>query len=101
MKRQLELLPLKGKGGPGRGQGSKGKWNHMPTVVIRVPIKFEAQLLTIARQMDQGLYIKNDVPTAIALLEQLQDWKTYPRNKGGAIAKVAKQALDLLKASSL
>lgn len=39
--------------GAGNGQGRKPKWNHSPTVPIRVPAQFAERLLEIARQWDE------------------------------------------------
>lgn len=100
MTQQIELLPLTGKGGAGRGQGSKGRWNHMPTVAIRVPIKFAAHLLVVARRMDVGSYKPEKIDKAIALLAELGDSTRYPRNRGGAIAQKGTSALELLRGVS-
>jgi hypothetical protein len=40
--------------GAGNGQGRKAKWKHTPTTAIRVPAKFAARLVALAREWDSA-----------------------------------------------
>lgn len=42
------------RGGSRSGAGRKSTWNYAETVVIRVPVRFQHQLLEIAHCLDQG-----------------------------------------------
>lgn len=47
------------RGGYREGSGRKSSWNYSDTQLIRVPKIFAAQLLQIARRLDQGEQLEN------------------------------------------
>lgn len=51
----------------------EGKWKHGQTRTIRVPITLADQVLTIARQLDDGSLVNTGgLPDAATLLNQLK-----------------------------
>lgn len=77
----------------------KRKWNHTPTVAVRIPEQFSDQIIDIARQLDVGENIAvqrntDDIKKAIRILSEAQNLKP---NAGGAIKKEIRKALQILK----
>lgn len=51
----------------------EGKWKHGQTRTIRVPIALADRVLTIARQLDNGISLDtSDLPDAATLLNRLK-----------------------------
>lgn len=77
----------------------KPKWNHTPTIAVRVPEQFSDQIIDVARQLDIGKDIAvqrndSDIKKAIRILSEARNLKP---NAGGAIKKEIVKALEILK----
>lgn len=75
-------------------------WKHSQTKPIRLPEALIPQILEFAHQLDKGdceLQQEGNLKEVISILEDCLDSKQYPANKGGAIKKRIKEALDLLQ----
>ncbi|MEB3886153.1 hypothetical protein [Lyngbya sp. CCY1209] len=87
------------------------KWDHTPTVPIRVPAEFAPALLAIARQMDRGEAIEaapnsngngrpQSDPTPDPIFQQvidaLQSAFEVKAGNGGAIKDEIEKALNLM-----
>jgi hypothetical protein len=73
---------------------TQSKWIHKPVKVYRLPEAIADDVLTYARKLDKGERGTDiELDTAIELLNQSL---TLPANKGGAIKRKIREALELL-----
>ena len=73
---------------------TQSKWIHKPVKVYRLPEVIADDVLTYAHKLDRGERGTDiELDTAIELLNQSL---TLPANKGGAIKRKIREALELL-----
>lgn len=76
------------------------KWKNLPTQAVRIPKKFVNEILNFAKMLDESRSIMTherisdkDIEQAISILKQSLK---LPANKGGAIKREIKEAINLL-----
>lgn len=78
----------------------KPKWKNLPTQAVRIPKKFVNEILNFAKMLDENKsiitheYISDkNIEQVVSILEQSLK---LPANKGGAIKREIKEAINLL-----